>query len=279
MILTIDAGNTRTKWALFDDSGAIAHQDACLNAQIANATLLPPTLACDEIVISNVAGAEHAQQLQQLVIAYPATTYWFTASKQVGNVINNYTTPELLGSDRWAALISAWHIQQQTCVVINAGTATTIDAIVKTNIEGETFGVFIGGMILPGIELMQTSLGTATAQLPTPASDNKHLTQTNASPFATNTANAIYNGALIATIGAIKQMTQAIEHHYQQTPVLVVSGGNAAVLHHNLSDQATTNIDMEQTKKTVTIADNLVLQGLYLYTRAEIKRAKIKQTN
>ncbi len=267
MILTIDAGNTRTKWALFDDAGVIIHQDACLNAHIANATLLPPSLTCDEIIISNVAGTDHAQQLQQLVIAYQATTYWFKASKQLGNVINHYTTPELLGSDRWAALIGAWHLHQQTCVVVNAGTATTIDAIVKTKIDGETFGVFTGGMILPGIELMQKSLGAATAQLPKNAAiANQQVT---IQPFATSTSDAIYSGAIHATLGAISQMLHAAEQ-LGQTPSLILSGGNAGVIQQALTQQDSNHGTALQGKKTVTIVENLVLQGLYLPTQPAI---------
>jgi len=249
MRLTIDAGNTRTKWALFDDAGVIVHLDACLNADIAQANLLPSSLSCDEIVISNVAGDAHAQQLQQLVIDYQAITYWFNASKLLGGVFNCYTTAEQLGSDRWAAMVGAWSLQQKTCLVVNAGTATTIDAVIETQIDGTAIGLFTGGLILPGIALMQKSLGSATAQLPTPAQDAINLPLASISPFATNTAQAIQSGALIATIGAIEHTAQAIQHKHGDTPVIIVSGGNAKLI--------------AQYVKEAEIAENLVLLGLF----------------
>jgi len=272
MVLTIDAGNTKTKWALFDDDRKIIHQGACFNAQILTASILPDSLTCDQIVISNVAGEAHAERLQQCISTYPATTFWLTASKQLGHVINNYNTPKLLGSDRWAGLIAAWYMQHETCVVVNAGTATTIDAVVSTEMNGETFGVFIGGMILPGIDLMLQGLGAATAQLPTSTVDAKTHPQVMISPFATSTANAIYSGAVNATLGAIKQMTQSLEKEYLHRPKLIISGGNAMVLQQNLADENSTDVAIPQKEKTVTIVDNLVLQGLYLLTLPAIQQ-------
>jgi type III pantothenate kinase len=267
MVLTIDAGNTKTKWALFDASGNICHQDACLNAEITTAKLLPDTLDCNQIVISNVAGAQHAEQLQQRISLYTATITWVTASKQAAEVVNNYATPASLGTDRWAALIAAWHLHHATCVVVNAGTATTIDAIIHREDAGRSYGEFIGGMILPGIELMQTSLGAATAQLPKTVAlaDQKTVI----TPLANNTSDAIYSGAIHATLGAITQMLQAVEQQ-NQTPKLIISGGNASAIQQALTQQDSTYSAIEHNKKTVTIVDNLVLQGLYLLAQPAI---------
>lgn len=287
MVLTIDAGNTKTKWALFDTDGNICHQDACLNSEIANVALLPDTLNCSQIVISNVAGTQHAKQLQQRIAPYQAITSWIKSGKQIANVINHYATPESLGTDRWAALIAAWHIQQKTCVVINAGTATTIDALIHREIDGKTYGEFIGGMILPGIDLMQHSLGIATAQLPNNITDRLTPTQLATSPFATSTANAIYSGAVNATSGAIKQMAHAIAQSYKQQPTILISGGNAVTIKQGLLDNNLTQNAIEhsintptppQTEKTVTIVDNLVLQGLYLLKSPEIHSTTLQST-
>ena len=267
MVLTIDAGNTKTKWALFDANGNICHQDACLNAEIASAKLLPDALTCTQIVISNVAGAQHAEQLQQRIATYQTTTNWVTASKQAADVVNNYTTPASLGTDRWAALIAAWHLHHASCVVVNAGTATTIDAIIHRENADYPYGEFIGGMILPGIELMQKSLGAATAQLPKTVALADQ--QAAIRPFATNTSDAIFSGAIHATLGAITQMLQATEQ-YSSTPKLIISGGNAGVIQQALMQQDSAYGVIQHSKKTVTIVDNLVLQGLYLLAQPVI---------
>ena len=269
MVLTIDAGNTKTKWALFDASGNIRHQAACLNAEITTAKLLPDTLTCTQIVISNVAGTQHAEQLQQRIQPYQIAATWVNSSKQAANVINNYAKPESLGTDRWAALIAAWHLQQASCVVVNAGTATTIDAVIHHEANGKTHGEFIGGMILPGIALMQTSLGAATAQLPKTAATAGQPDSATMQPFATSTSDAIYSGAIHATLGAITQMLHALEQQ-SQTPTLILSGGNAGVIKQALTQQDSNYHATLHGKKTVTIVENLVLQGLYLLAQPAI---------
>ncbi len=268
MVLTIDAGNTRTKWALFDSNGEICHQGMCLNADIANTHFLPSTFSCQHIMISNVAGPQHAEKLQQRINQYTTNITWCVSNHQANNVINHYTHPELLGSDRWAALIAAWHIHHAPCVVVNAGTATTIDAIISKTMDGETYGEFVGGMILPGISLMQNSLGLATAQLSTASTSTPTRQSSAINPFGITTNEAIYSGAVYATLGAIELMLKAMQAH---SPRLVISGGNALSLHEEIIATNSTSTSI-YTLKPVLIAKNLVLHGLYLLAQPIIHK-------
>ena len=79
------------------------------------------------------------------------------AAQQCG-VRSSYVDPAALGPDRWAALIGAWHLTGGACVVVNAGTTMTVDAL-----NGE--GVFLGGCIVPGAALMREALARDTANL------------------------------------------------------------------------------------------------------------------
>jgi len=261
MLLAIDAGNTRTKWALFNELGETGPQYACLNSELGTAHFLPALPGCKHIVISNVAGEQHAALLTKTLSPCQLPTHWIKSSQQTAGVINRYTSPETLGTDRWAALIAAWHLKQCACVVINAGTAITIDVLnVHKNIDAlnvsknnlECLGEFMGGMILPGLDLMQRSLGIATAQLPKTETPAHQATK---DIFAKNTANAIYNGALHAALGAIQHMVQALNQHSKQEPQIIISGGNAHIIADALKPYVTNQ---------VSIVDNLVLQGLYL---------------
>lgn len=253
MLLTIDAGNTRTKWAVFTDTGEITLQGACLNANLVSAVL--PLQNVTRVCVSNVAGAAHAKRLQAVFAAHHLTSHWVKSSAQSCNVINHYAKPETLGVDRWAALIAAWHIKHMPCVVVNAGTAVTIDALVN-NAKNQNYAQFVGGMILPGLTLMQTSLGAATAQLPN-STDNSHIT---GEPFNTNTESAISNGAINAISGAIEKMLTSVAKQYKTIPLVVLSGGDAAQLQTLLCKTVTNQ---------VLIVDNLVLIGLYLLERSQ----------
>lgn len=266
MLLTIDAGNTRTKWALFNQAGKVSDQSACLNSEFEAVQLSTQLGTVNHIIVSNVAGALHAALLAQKLAPFNLPVQWVRASTKACNVVNHYASPEALGSDRWAALIAAWHLQQASCVVVNAGTAVTIDALLKREVShqghdeliyDEFIGEFIGGLILPGLNLMQQSLGQATAQLPKVVFGAAAL-DIDADIFAKNTNDAIYAGAMHAICGTIVRMSIAIEQHYQQTPTIIISGGNALVIHSILAKSLIDNV----TKQAI-IVDNLVCQGLY----------------
>ena len=76
MILLIDVGNTRTKWALAGDAdavldsqtGALSHFGVCMNAELSLSSLQITAQKASKVVVANVAGEQMAQQLQQLLL-------------------------------------------------------------------------------------------------------------------------------------------------------------------------------------------------------------------
>lgn len=267
-ILAIDAGNTRVKWGLFDALGAMLDCGSCLNVDLMTAKL--PT--ANRAVISNVAGAVIKTSLISL-LGKNTPILWVNAQKNACDVSNQYSLD--LGADRWAALVAAWHLKNAPCVVVNAGTAVTIDALSVEQNKLKNQAVFIGGLILPGLNLMQQSLGLATAQLPkfdTATPSAKNLTT---DIFAKNTADAIYSGALHAIVGAVTLMAHELHCHCKQLPFIVLSGGNAPVIYQQLIKQSLT-VPMAQ---QVIIVDNLVLQGLYLLDNLKLNNSNLDHSN
>ena len=242
MLLVIDSGNTRTKWALADNAGKLSPMEICLNANIAKANF--PTAQAQSAVIANVAGEAMAQQLTQLL--QPIKAHFISASVQACGVKNSYQNT--LGADRWAALVAAWRNTKHATVVVNAGTAITIDCIGKD-------GAFVGGTIMPGLRLMHESLSKNTAQL--------RVDEVNASDFdadfPANTQDGIETGCLNAVAGAIHLMQKRLEKHSGWLPKLIISGGDA----HKIAKALSTPI-LNISTKQVIIADSLVLQGLVL---------------
>lgn len=237
-MLLLDVGNSRCKWARVEN-GAWSHHGAIDNAECAAlqrdfAAISPPA----RIIVSNVAGAEMAQRLRSLCAAFPATPEFIAARSEQCGVSNAYGNPASLGSDRWTALIAAWRRMRRACLVVNCGTATTVDALSDT-------GEFLGGLILPGITLMQQSLLHSTAQL----ADAKGRLQ----DFPHNTADAIYSGVMRATQGAIQQQYALLRGN--ETAACILSGGAA--------DQIEPLLGMP-----VLRADNLVLEGLQIIGEA-----------
>jgi type III pantothenate kinase len=246
-ILTIDAGNTRVKWGLFDATGRLTGHGAFLHTEFTDSQLLP----ADQVVISNVAGSMVEAKLKALLKNH-ANIYWVTSQAQACGVKNSYLQAEKLGTDRWAALIAAWHIKQAPCVVVNAGTAVTIDGLDQAT--------FIGGLIMPGIDLMQQSLYLGTAQLPI----QNVRKDVDIDIFATSTNDAIYAGTIYAIVGAIALMFAQLQKKTGQNPWILISGGNAAIIHRQLVKNLMTGNVTNQ----AVIVNNLVLQGLYLLSNS-----------
>src|SRR3989338_5774230 len=185
MKLLIDAGNTRIKWALTDGSGWL-HNGVLPVKQASELTQQFAGLEdIRQVWVSNVAGENVAQCIRGI---RAGQHHFIVAQEAQCGVRNGYSSPSQLGSDRWAALIAAWHLVRGTCLVVNSGTATTVDALSAT-------GEFSGGLILPGVELRQRSLRGAPVQLQA-AQAGKYAS------LPLNTADALYSGALQASCGA-----------------------------------------------------------------------------
>jgi len=230
--IAIDAGNTRIKWGVHDGkdwtergalpTGAVGHLRE---------------LAADwpkgaQIVACNVAGASVENGIASALADRFAPVLWLRPTAAVCGVKNAYETPERLGADRWAALIGARGQESGACLVVCAGTATTVDWL-------DAEGTFRGGLILPGVDLMRSSLARNTAQLP--------LAEGCFSIAPRNTADAIFSGCLHAQIGAIERMHAALRA--ESDALCLLTGGAAPCLAPHLS------IPFQ-------LVENLILDGL-----------------
>lgn len=218
MILAIDAGNTRVKWGIWEqgrwaETGAAAHAEIAGLAQAWSGIAQPRA-----IVVSNVAGSEVGAALAALTSRWRVSPLWVGSERARCGVRNGYDSPAQLGSDRWAALIGARHLHPGACVVVNVGTAMTVDAL-------SAEGVFLGGIIVPGARLMQEALARNTAAL--------DLRPGSFSAFPRNTRDAIASGAIQALCGAVERMASALAPE-PASPVCILSGGGAALIETHL---------------------------------------------
>lgn len=232
-ILAIDIGNTRIKWGFAED-GSWLRQGWMLTAQSADLGQAVSALpAPDRILVSNVAGAETQARVAAVLPAAQSVRWLVSAAQQCG-VRSSYVDPAALGPDRWAALIGAWHLIGGACVVVNAGTTMTVDAL-----NGE--GVFLGGCIVPGAALMRDALARDTANLALRAGDFSY--------FPDNTGDAIFSGTVNALSGAVTQVVHYLQQSSGTAPRVLLSGGDAALIEPRIGGG-------------VTVVDNLVLEGL-----------------
>ena len=247
MQLLIDAGNTRIKWALTDIDHVVDEwytMGSVVHADLGKLKQAWSTKKIKRVLISNVAGDSVASQLRKILaeLNVPESALaWFRAQAECAGVRNAYAQPTQLGSDRFASLIGARHrYVGQRLLVVTCGTATTIDAL-------EADGTFVGGMILPGLATMATSLAVNTALLPSVDKADR------ARVFADNTHDAIISGCLSAQAGAIMY---AYEQRTDPLARCVLSGGAAQYLGPYLP-------------MPFDAVDNLVLLGLDASARGD----------
>lgn len=238
-LLALDAGNTRVKWGVADAKGWVA-TGAVASArpeELREALTRAPRPS--RAIASNVAGPVVLAALERACLAVGAPLRVIRSEAAQLGVASGYKDPAQLGSDRWAALIAAHAAHTGHKLVVNAGTALTVDALTKD-------GKFLGGIIVPGPSLMRASLDRGTAGL--------RLTEGAFHPFPESTPDAITSGAIQAAVGAITRMRDAMASAGVAPARVVLSGGAANEIAEHLPIEA-------------AIHENLVLDGLVLIGR------------
>lgn len=242
--LLLDVGNTRIKWGVLDGgeirrTGHIARSRIRETGLQVLTTRIPRQI--DDVFVSNVAGASFATRLTGVVSAHCDCAVRFARSERSGwGVTNGYTQPRRMGVDRWVALVAAWSEVQAACLVVDVGTAMTIDAL-------DDEGRHLGGQIVAGVATMAEALAEATSDIPAvkpargrPAAD--------LGMFARNTAAAVREGAQNAAAGAVDRAIRTLQSNAYE-PVVVLTGGDASRILNALCE-------------TPLHRPHLVLQGL-----------------
>jgi type III pantothenate kinase len=230
--LAIDIGNTRLKWALYDDPAAPdavpARQGAVFLETIDHLaeTDWAGVPAPSRMLGCFVAGEAVRRRVEEQMEVWEVEPRWVVPSAAQAGVVNGYEHPHRLGADRWVALIGARARVEaaaaaageppRPALVVMVGTAVTIDAI-------DADGRFLGGLILPGFGLMLRALEMGTAGLKVPTGETVD--------FPTNTSDALMSGGVFAIAGAIdRQMRRLRDRSGGRAPSLLITGGAAVKL-------------------------------------------------
>lgn len=220
MIVLIDIGNTRTKWQhATDEMNNVVDREI---TKIENTALTDDYYnkhwsTAKKVILASV----NSGTLTTMISAWCAENHIVfklveTEANKYG-VQCGYHTPENLGVDRWLALVGVRHLfPNKNVLVVDAGTATTIDLI-------DAGGQHRGGWILPGIDLLYSSIINNTSKVIANKSSEKSIS------FGDDSKPCVNNGIWAMTIGAIKQGIIEAEAK-KKLDVIVMCGGNGAAL-------------------------------------------------
>jgi type III pantothenate kinase len=146
--------------------------------------------------------------------------------------------PSEIGTDRLVNSLCAWNLYQKPSIIIDFGTATTFDVVGND-------GVYLGGVIAPGINLSISALHAAAARLPRIAiTKPKYI-------IGKNTVEAMSSGVYWGYIGLIKCLLMKIEDEIGYKMTILATGG-------------LTNLFVSELPKDVIINNDLTIHGLYI---------------
>lgn len=242
MMLLVDIGNSRVKWARAQD-GKLAPQQAAEHAawQAADWSALLAQPGLRKVAVASVAGGAPVEHLRAAALAAGCGFERVTTGAAAAGVTNAYPDARLLGVDRWLAIVAGHHLAQAPCCVIDVGTAMTVDAVTGG-------GQHLGGFILPGPRLMIASLLCGTSDL---AAHSAASTSDGSARFATNTRDAIERGAVVALASLADRSIDELATLADRPPVLLLTGGAADLIAPYLRTRP-------------RLEPDLVLQGLAL---------------
>lgn len=213
-ILTVDAGNTRLKWGLWQ-AGTWRRKGALPVAEAArlDEVILPERPA--RTLVSCVAGEGVRAALAAGLAHLGGGVAWLSPVAQAHGLHNTYSEPAQLGPDRYAMLVACLHYGFAPCIVVGAGTAVTVDALDAT-------GTYLGGLILPGPALMRQALASGTAGV--------RQVSGRLQDFPRCTADGVETGIWRALAGAVADLRERLAPATGMRPLVVLSGGEATAL-------------------------------------------------
>jgi len=138
-------------------------------------------------------------------------------------LFNDYNPPQAVGADRLVNAMAAREKFRSACLIVDFGTATTIDAVSHD-------GHYLGGAIAPGLGIASEALYAAAAKLP------RVELKAPASALASDTTSAMQSGLIFGYAGLVKELvercTREMQPHLDDNRVLEVlaTGGLAEII-------------------------------------------------
>lgn len=231
-VLLIDLGNSRVKWiggvwhALSQNwdldvtafgEGSLADLETALDS----GAMMPP----EEVLLCSVAEPKKVHDVEQAIALRSSAPIRRLGSKErSAGILNAYPKPDNLGSDRWMAIVGAARHHGLPVVVMDLGTATTLDAV-------DADGRHRGGLIFPGPLTMLESLQAKTDISVDPVDPEKRFKR-QAGKAETRTQAAIEGGIASAQVGALGRFvdwfTSTLGPEEGEELRIVVTGGGAS---------------------------------------------------
>ncbi|HKK16421.1 MAG TPA: type III pantothenate kinase [Gammaproteobacteria bacterium] len=223
MILLVDIGNSRIKWAFWHRNQLQDMAATTYNRQEVRQCLDRNWHAFNRPQQVNVSCVADATVIDALTAwtgeHWQLQPQFARVEKTAHGVTNSYEDHTRLGIDRWLAMIAVHRDRHTAACVIDCGTAITIDGLLAN-------GQHMGGVIVPGLDLMRKSLYAMSPAVRAQNTDVKPVL----CGLARSTEAAVMSGCRLAAAGAIEMVSRSLQEEFDGAVEFIITGGDAGVL-------------------------------------------------
>lgn len=238
-LLAVSVGNTRTRFGLFRDrtlDQSVVVENSDPEAVAAAIRAIPTDRPDAPIVLASVNDPFAERVAAALSRDFAGRLHRFGRGFQVP-IRNALTDDSTVGQDRLLNALGAYTRGRDACVIVDAGTAVTVDFVDGT-------GVFQGGAIAPGLNMMLRALHERTAALPlvryqdrpvpsAPPPGPGEAEPSPTDPFGRDTPSAMIRGVRAAVVGMTRLLADEYAQFFGAYPRILATGGDAGTLFEN----------------------------------------------
>lgn len=240
MILELDCGNSAIKWRLIDGASLIVRRGRAVDLENLIAQIADVTEAVSRCRLVSVRGLEQTRLIVDGIRALAISPEVVTPAATLRGVVNGYDDHSRLGLDRWLALVAAFNRCRAACLVIDIGTAVTVDYV-------DASGRHLGGYIAPGLPMLRQLIVQYAASVSLPRREREVL-QSDFTP-ARSTSSAVESGCYLMLRAFLNERLSQADSELAASYQVFVTGGDATIMNGH---------------PDVIIAEDLVLEGLAL---------------
>lgn len=229
MLLVIDVGNTECTVGLFDEDYLTAQWRITTSVErtadelvllltgLVSAARLDPSVVTGAAIGSVVPRLTGAL-VEACLLGFGVRALVIDASSPLPITLA-VDEPLTVGADRLINTLAASRLLGRDTIVVDMGTATTYDCITSD-------GVFLGGVIAPGIRTSAETLYRRTSKLP----DTELVLP--ARVIGTRTEECIRAGVLLGAVESVDGLVRRIKAEWprDEEPLVVATGGVAELL-------------------------------------------------
>lgn len=224
MILELDCGNTLIKWRMLrEEDGSVRKMSLARDADDVLSGL--NEYRNEKVSFCRMVSVRSNQETLQLIVRlqglFHVEVRLATAERSRGPVVNAYGDYQRLGLDRWLVILAAHHLAGEAALVIDVGTAVTVDYVAAD-------GRHLGGFICPGVPLMRNQLRNHTRKISyTDQSIDYALRQLDPGG---STAEAVERGCLLMVRSFVQAQCETAGMYLGDSFQVFITGGDADLM-------------------------------------------------